>query len=39
MDLGDFADQRMIDMDLQVQKSHVSTKVDVVGLHFTTTIF
>jgi len=39
MDLGDFAGQRMIDVDLKVKKSHVSTKVDVVGFPFTTTIF
>jgi len=39
MDLGDFAGQRMMDMDLQVQETHVSTKVDVVGVPITTTIF
>jgi hypothetical protein len=39
MDLGDFTGQRMADMDLQVKKSHVSTKVDLVGFPFTITIF
>jgi hypothetical protein len=39
MGLGDFTGQRMTDMDLQVQKSYVSTNVDVVGFPFTTTIF
>ena len=38
MNLDDFAGQIMRDMDLQVQKSHVPTKVDVVCFTFTTKI-